>query len=373
MKYDCIIIGGGASGLMLAAVLKVNNGLIVEGTHRLGTKMLMSGGGRCNITHDGSIKDFVDCYGRAGHVLRKCLYRHSNLELIEWLNSSGISTVSENGRIFPASMKASDIVDFLIAKARKNGWEISYDNKVNCIAQKDGHWIVKGNADDNRHYMTDNVVIATGGITYPKTGSDGSMFETLRKLGISIVEPRSVLAPIYVRDYPYADLSGVSVSSVTVTAFSSDAANTCKGKAARMTGDVLFTHNGFSGPVILNISKYAESGEIIRINYNRSLDELPRSFRRCLEDRARGPGGDIKTSRLTALLEADDFVVESVGKNGMVTSGGIDLDELNAATMEFKRYPGLFAIGEAIDADGITGGYNLQMCYSTACAVADYL
>ena len=366
MKYDCIIIGGGASGLMLAARLKVNNGLIVEGTHRLGTKMLMSGGGRCNITHEGSIKDFVDCYGRAGHVLRKCLYRHNNLELINWLNTSGIPTISENGRIFPASMKASDIVDFLVNQANANGWRVSLGSKVRSIEQKEGYWIVNDNASDN-------VVIAAGGITYPKTGSDGSMFEMLRELGISIVEPRSVLAPIYVRDYPYGELSGVSVTNVTVTAFSSDAVNTCKGKAARMTGDILFTHNGFSGPVILNISKYAEPDETIRINYNRTLDELPRSLRRCLGNRARGSSGDIKTSRLTALLEADDFIVESIDKNGMVTCGGINLDEINTATMGLNRYPGLFAIGEAIDADGITGGYNLQMCYSTACTVADNL
>ena len=116
MLYDCIIIGGGASGLMLAATLKVNNGLILEKTHQAGTKLLMSGGGRCNITHGGSIKDFISAYGDAGPKLRKCLYRHNNMELASWLESCGISLADEkgdlissdeinnHGRIFPESM-----------------------------------------------------------------------------------------------------------------------------------------------------------------------------------------------------------------------------------------------------------------------------
>lgn len=366
MKYEIAIIGGGASGLMLAANLKVNKGIILEGTGSLGTKLLMSGGGRCNITHAGSIKDFINCYADAGQVLRKVLYKHSNEELLSWLGSCGIETVLDGDRYFPASMKARDVLDMLVARSKANGWEITTDAKISSISSYGSDWLVND-------VLAEKVVIATGGITYPKTGSDGSMFKILTGLGVNVTELRSALAPVYVKDYPYGELSGISIPNVTVTAFCSDAATTCKGKAAKLTGDILFTHDGFSGPVILNISRYAEPGETIRINYNRSIDKLPKRFKSVLEERAKGPSGDIKTSRLASLLESDEFIVKSIDGNGMVTRGGIDLSEIDTRTMAIKKCPGLFAIGEALDADGITGGYNLQLCYSTARTIASYL
>lgn len=365
MKYECVIIGGGASGLMLAATHQVNKGLLLESTDRFGSKLLMSGGGHCNITHAGSIKDFINCYGEAGPVLRKCLYKHSNIELLDWLNSQSIEVQEIDGRYFPASMESREVLNMLLKSAKDNGWELKSNSPVKKISQYGNDWMVDG-------YLSEKVVIATGGITYPKTGSDGSMFEILKGLGVEVTDLRSALAPIYVKDYPYAELSGIAVSNVTVTAFSSDM-NTCKGKAARLTGDILFTHNGFSGPVILNISRSAEVGEVIRINYNCELNDLPKRLRKVLEDRSRNNSGDIKTSKLKGLLESDEFIVQSIDDNGMVTRGGIDLSEIDTGTMSLKRYPGLFAIGEALDADGLTGGYNLQLCYSTARTCADNL
>ena len=140
-----------------------------------------------------------------------------------------------------------------------------------------------------------------------------------------------------------------------------------------MRGDLLFTHRGFSGPVILNISGYAEPGEILRIQYGRELSELPKRMQKALEDRAKGPSGDIRSKTLAALLDHDDFTVISADKNGMVTRGGISLDEVDLSSMQISRFPGLYAIGEIIDADGITGGYNLQLCWSTARTAADAL
>ncbi len=355
MKYDCVIIGGGASGLMLAAMVKVNNGVVVESTAAAGSKLMLTGGGRCNVTHAGSIKDFVGCYDEAGRTLRKNLYKHSNTEMLSWLESIGVPCTMEEDRYYPASMKAGDVRDALVRAAKANGWTFEYNSKTQDLNQFD----------------SDRIVIATGGITFPETGSDGSMFEVLRKLGVEVTPLRSALAPVHVRDYPYAELSGISIPNVTVTAFSSDAVNTCKGKAARITGDLLFTHTGFSGPAILKISKYCEPGEMIRINYNAELTELPKRFRKLLEDRARNNSGDIKTSKLAGLLESDNFIVHSIDKRGMVTCGGISLNEINTSTMQLKNHPGLYAIGEVLDVDGTTGGYNLQMCYSTAASCAD--
>ena len=163
-------------------------------------------------------------------------------------------------------MKARDVLDVLRREASLNGWQLEKDAKVGGL-RKDSLWEIT--LISGYELWAKNVAIASGGITYPETGSDGSMLEILEDLGLEINEPRPALAPVYVEKYPYADLSGISVPDVTVVAFSSDAAYTCKGKAARMKGDLLFTHEGLSGPVILNISKYVEPGELIRLCYNK--------------------------------------------------------------------------------------------------------
>jgi len=388
--YDIVVIGGGASGLMLAANLDIGEpglrGIVLEGSQRPGSKLLMSGGGRCNITHGGSIKDFVDCYGAAGPALRRCLYKHSNLELMKWFEGLGVDLTEEEGRVFPASMKSKDILDVLIGEAARNMWQLGTDAKVDALTlsqvpDSDPVWEIR--LKDRGSIYARNAVIATGGITYPETGSDGSMLEILRGLGIAVSDPRPALAPVYVKDYPYGSLSGISIPDVTVTAFGSDAACTCSGKAARMKGDILFTHEGFSGPAILNISGFAEPGEQIRISYGKELEELPKRMQRILKDRARGDSGDVRTKKLASLLDHDDFTVTGTDRRGMVTAGGVSLDEIDMSTMRIRKFSyenarahgtgALYVIGEAIDAYGITGGYNLQLCWSTALTAADSL
>lgn len=386
---DVTVIGGGASGLMLAAQLDLGGapGIVLEGSSRLGSKLLMSGGGRCNITHGGPVKDFVYAYGNEGPLLRRCLYKHNNLELARWLDGVGVPIADEDGedvdlsygssgldsagRLFPASMKSRDVLNAFIGEAAANLWQIETNVKVSGLRKDGDDWVVT--LINGYELRSRNVVIATGGITYPETGSDGSMFELLRGLGIKVDEPRPALAPVFVEDYPYAELAGISLPDVTVVAFSSDAGCTCKGKAAKMKGDLLFTHDGLSGPVMLNISKYAEPGEIIRLCYNRELADLPKRMQRILRDRARGPLGDVRTTELALLLDHDDFRVAGIDERGMVTTGGVSLEELDMSTMQAKRFEGLYVIGEAIAADGITGGYNLQLCWSTAGAAADAL
>ena len=284
--------------------------------------------------------------------------------------SYGSNGIDNEGRIFPASMKARDVLDVLTGEASLNGWQTEMDARV-CGLRKDGPWELT--LTNGYELRAEKVVIASGGITYPETGSDGSMLGILADLGIDINEPRPALAPVYVENYPYSELSGISVPDVTVIAFSSDAAYTCKGKAARMKGDLLFTHEGLSGPVILNISKYTEPGEMIRLCYNKELHELPRRMQRILRERSRGLLGDVRTNVLAGFLNQDDFIVSGVDERGMVTAGGVSLDGIDMKTMRIRDHEGLYAIGEAIDADGITGGYNLQLCWSTAAAAADDL
>ena len=371
--YDVAIIGAGASGLMLAANLDMgySSGVVLEGTSCIGKKLLMSGGGRCNITHGGSIKDFVSAYGDAGPALRKCLYKHNNLELIAFLEGIGIETTDEEGRIFPASMKAKDVLDALVSEAASNMWQIETDAKVcGLVKSTDGNWVIQ--LKDRGEIRSARVVVATGGITYPETGSDGSMFELLKGLGIGINEPRPALAPIYVDYYPYAELAGISIPDVRVSITGEGEAG-YRIQDCAYEGDLLFTHEGFSGPAILNISKHAGKGAILGISYDKTLENLPKRMQRILQDRARGESGDIKTKMLEGLLDKDEFTVKGVSERGMVTSGGVKLDEMDMSSMRCKSDETLHIIGEALDADGITGGYNLQMCWSTACSCADAL
>ena len=371
--FDIAIIGGGASGLMLAANTELDGarGIILEGSSCIGSKLLMSGGGRCNITHGGSIKNFISAYGDKGPALRKCLYRHNNAELMKWLEDHGVRLCDEEGRIFPASMRSKDILDAFLSETERNGWQIRTGAKVIGLGKGENCFDIKLEKGDTLRAKV--VVAATGGITYPGTGSDGSMFGILKELGAEITELRPALAPVYVEDYPYEELAGVSLKDVTVTVSGRDEACASKGRAVRMTGDILFTHDGLSGPAVLNVSGCAEAGGKISLSYNKDLNDLPKRMQRVLQDRARGESGDIKTKVLAALLDHDEFTVRSVDSRGMATEGGVSVGELDMHTLKMKRLDGLYVIGDAIDVCGITGGYNLQMCWSTACSAADDL
>lgn len=389
MIYDCIIIGAGASGLFCSASMKGPvRGLILEKTRHPGTKLLMSGSGQCNITHAGSIKDFISCYGKHGGRIRKCLYRYSNTSLIEFMESGGVHTVTrEDGKVFPASMDARDVLDMLLRRSRQCGFSIEYDSPAERIEKAPHGWSV---FSSGRRSDTKTLVIATGGCSYPRTGSDGSAFRILeRDLGLTCTELRPALSSVHVTDYPYCELSGISFENAAVSIWKDGR------KKAVNSGGLLFTHSDLSGPAVLNISKYASPGSTIQISYLHPLDRdavlgrmkkashhsssrlsniiadefgLPKRFCQLLTSRY---GESLKT--LSTQLTGETFEISSVSgfEKAMCTSGGIDLSCIDMSTMEAKNLPGIHVIGEALDIDGITGGYNLQFAYSSACAAAD--
>ncbi len=388
MIYDCIIIGAGASGLMCAASIpRRMNGLILEKTRRPGTKLLMSGSGQCNITHAGSIKDFVARYGSAGSRIRKCLYRHSNAELTGFLEENGVATaVREDGKIFPQSMDARDVLDMLLRKAADNGFDILCDHPAESIARSENGWLVRSGSDS---FTSRLLIIATGGCSYPASGSDGSAFRMLNAdLGLDITPLRPALSPVRVRDYPYGELAGISFAA-DISIWEKDR------RLARGSGSLLLTHEDFSGPAVLDISKYALPGCRITISYieGLSFDEalkrikplparstaelanalaaefsLPKRFCRLMTERY---GSSPK--RLAACMTGEAFEISSVAgfNRAMATCGGVELSQIDTATMESSSLPGLFIIGEALDVDGATGGYNLQFAYSSARAAGD--
>ena len=410
MIYDVIIAGGGAAGLYFACGMdKKVNGLILEGSSSPGQKLLISGGGMCNLSHGGSVKNFIPCYFEAGPKIRSCLYKYGNLKLMEFFRDRGLPLCTrDDGKIFPESERAKDVLDVLVRGAGENGFKIMTGCKVDRITPLgEGSPAEAGsrNGDDSsddktarwevtaggRTFRCRNLVIACGGSSFPKTGSDGSVLGVLARdipgLSESLVKPQPALAPVYVKGYPYGGLSGVSFSRVSAAAFAPD------GKPlAKITGPLLFAEKFLSGPVILHISRYLMPGCKLSINYlpdvkitakeiNGLLSEsrkspantaaelygLPKSFTQVLEDESCG-----KLSAVSRRLMADTFTVSKVAgfDAAMATRGGIALDAVDTRTFEVKSRPGLFIIGETLDVDGMTGGYNLQFAFSSAMAAA---
>lgn len=260
--YDTIVIGAGAAGLFYGALSEPGtDSLIIDHSERPGLKLLISGSGQCNITHDGSIKDFITRYGQNGRYIRSALYGANNLSLVEFLNKNGIKTVTrDDGKIFPESLKASEILNMLIKKSEANGFPLLLKEHITDISSddSDGTYIVK---TENSSFKTKKLVIAAGGMSYPKTGSDGSLYPLIEKLGIQMIPARPALVPIYTHSYGYRNLSGISFKAVLVRLLENNR------EIAAQTGDILLTHRAFSGPAILDISRYADKGHKLEINY----------------------------------------------------------------------------------------------------------
>ena len=392
MVYDVIIAGGGAAGLYCACGMdRKVNGLILEGSSSPGQKLLISGGGMCNLSHGGSVKDFIPCYFEAGPKIRSCLYKYGNLKLMEFFRDRGLPLYTrDDGKIFPESERAKDVLDALVRGAGEKGFEIMTGRKVDRITPpyEGSLWEITAGG---KTFRCRNPVIACGGSSFPKTGSDGSVLGVLSRdipgLSENIVKPQPALAPVYVEGYPYGGLRGVSFSRVSAEAFAPD------GKPlAKIAGPLLLAEKFFSGPVILHISRYLKPGCKLSINYlpdakitakeiNGLLSEsrkspantaaeifgLPKSFTQLLEDESCG-----KLSAISRRLMADTFTVLKVAgfDAAMATRGGVSLDAVSTKTFEVKSCPGLFIIGETLDVDGMTGGYNLQFAFSSAMAAA---
>ena len=396
--YDTIVIGAGAAGLFYGALSEHgSDSLIIDHSERPGLKLLLSGSGQCNITHDGSIKDFIPRYGQNGRYIRSALYGANNLSLTEFLNKNGIKTITrEDGKIFPESLKASEILNMLIKKSEANGFPLLLkENITDIVSGSDGTYTV---STENSSFKTQKLVIAAGGMSSPKTGSDGSFYPLIEKLGIQMTPARPALVPIYTHSYSYKSLSGISFKAVSVRLLENNR------EVAATTGDILLTHRAFSGPAILDISRYAAQGYELEINYiypitgQKAADMIKAGFQgnsrelhtyisrtfkipdafavKLIEDAGICPymktsctEGD-EIAKIAEALTCHRYAVSGTGSFGeaMVTAGGVSLDEVNLRNMESKKHSNLFFIGEVLDIDGDTGGFNLQFAYSSAMA-----
>lgn len=405
-ETDLIIIGGGPAGLM-AAVQAATAGtktLLLEKMHRPGRKLGITGKGRCNLTNTAPINEFIQHFGKNGRFLRQAFSRFFSQELLNFLKSQGVATVTERGgRVFPESSEAREIVDALENWARKNRASLLPHHRVMeilvCENQVTGVRTekVSGKSEEIRSQA---VILACGGASYPGTGSTGDGYELARKLGHKIIPVRPALVPLETAGTVASQLVKLTLRNVAVQLWIDGK------KQTSAFGEMSFTAFGVSGPVILSLSKPAVNALRLQKQVTISIDLKPaldhpkldarllrdltehsnQPFRTilkgllpvqlipvCLEFTeipAEKPGNQITAAERKRLrLWLKDFHLAITGHRPMaealVTAGGIRLSEIDPRTMMSRKINGLFFAGEVLDLDADTGGYNLQAAFST--------
>jgi len=399
--YDIIIVGAGPGGLFSALNLpKELNTLILEKNSSVGKKLLMSGSGRCNFTHSGNIDEFFLHYGDKNNFVKPSLLGFTNNDLIEYVKKHKIEIViDKNGKVFPKSQKAKDILDCLIKDCYSNNVNIHLNEKVIEIKKVEDNFVV---CSDKNTYKSKFIILATGGKSYPNSGSTGDGYRIAETFGHTIITPKPALTPIIVKNFKFSILSGVSLYNREVVLYK-------EGKKRKsIIGDIVFTHFGLSGPAILDLSRYIDENDIIKINLlNDNFDNVSKKYIDLISTKGgitlktffKGYNiperlideilllsdiqGNVKISKVNKEIRNKiirifcemEFEVERKGdfNIAMVTTGGVSIKEINSKTMESKIIPGFYFVGEVIDVDGDTGGYNLQFAFSSAYLAAKHI
>lgn len=395
------IIGAGPAGLMAAIQAKNENNqvIIFEKNDRIGKKLLMTGGGRCNITNMAYYDDFL------ANVItnRKFLYssysRFDNYALIDLLNDNGIETIVENnGRVFPKSQKALDIVKFFEDKIKEKSIDIKMNTDIKKIYKDEIFYLTDQN---NKTYSCDNLIIATGGKSYPNTGSDGYGYTLADKMGHEIVEAKAVLVPIFIKDN--LNLKAQSFKEVHINI------ETDQGQVT-IFGDLMINVKFLTGPAALKASSFMVDKKIKSLaidflpkqSYNEIEEEILNLIKR---NSKKSIGNALKSILNFSLLEVMFFLLnidinkkaseltrdernsiteriksfnlqfERLGsfQSAIVTRGGVDVASINPKNMQSRLVDGLFFVGEILDIDSLTGGFNLQTYLSTAYAAGTYI
>lgn len=410
-KYDLIVIGAGAAGL-LAAGRAAELGakvLLVEKMRQAGRKLMITGKGRCNVTNSASISEFIKHVYPNGKFLYPAFSKCFSEDILDLLEVRNVPCKLERGgRYFPESDNATDIVNALLRYAKENNVEIKYDTTVKEILKDEGKIIgVKAVSNmQTLEFSTDNVLVSTGGKSYPATGSTGDGYKFAKQLGHTIVEARPALVPIETAGTMAGKLEGLSLKNVNAILWINGK------KFTEAFGEMVFTSFGFSGPIILTLSRFvsealANNDKVeIAIDLKPALDEqkLDRRLQRDLDENGKKKIENIFKSWLPSKLipvfieslEIDSdmpghqvsgkqrksiknmmknlrFEITDVRsfKEAIITAGGVSLAEVNPKTLESKVLKNLYFAGEVLDLDAETGGYNLQIAFSTAWLVAE--
>jgi predicted Rossmann fold flavoprotein len=389
-----IVVGGGPAGMMAAiSAAKNNEVILIERNKEVGAKLKLTGGGRCNITNNRELEEFFDKIVSNKKFLYSALYTFSNHQLLQYFKENGLEYKEElDQKIYTKSNKADEVIELLKNDLAKNNVKVMYNSKVQQLIVEDGE--IKGVITEvGTRILAQKVIVTTGGKSYPDSGSDGSMVEALRNVGHTITPLYAALIPLVIKEEFVKSLQGVSMRDVVISA-------KLKKKSIEKFGDMIFTHFGISGPAVLKLSSYVtkalaegevevtldflrdtskeEISEAMRINPNKTVLNnlkglLPQNFLKEIFNLL-----DLTEIKVSDLKKVDENKIieymkemkltarETLSiKAAQVTSGGVKVNEINASTMESKLIKNLYFAGEVIDIDAETGGYNLQMAFST--------
>ena len=389
-----IVVGAGPAGIMAALSSAKNNEVIlIERNKEIGMKLKLTGGGRCNITNNRDIEEFFDKIVSNNKFLYSALYTFSNYSLLEYFISHGLEyKVELDEKVYTKSDKADEVIDILRKDLEFNNVKIKYNTTITDLIVNDG--VIKGVVtSNNEKILGDKVIVTTGGKSFPTTGSDGSMYEVLSRHGHRITAIYAALIPLVIKEEFVKKLQGVAMKDVLVSA-------KVKKKKYEKFGDMLFTHFGISGPAVLKLSSYVtkalgegeveitldflrdkskdEISQIIRSNPNKTIFNnlrgvLPQNFLKVvleLLNLTEVKASDLKKEDEIKIIEYMKEMKLTARetltiKAAQVTSGGVKVKEINASTMDSKIIKNLYFAREVIDIDAETGGYNLQMAFST--------
>lgn len=394
-----IVIGAGPAGMMAAITASKNNKVILlEGNEKVGKKLFITGKGRCNVTNSKDISEFFDYIPGNPHFLYSALYSYTNEDTINFFESNGIKLKSERGgRVFPDSDKSSDIIKGLMKELNNPNIEIKLNSKVTDIVAKD-NLIESVKINDSYFIKGDFFIIATGGVSYPLTGSNGDGLKFSRKLGHNIIDLKPSLVPIELNESYLKDLLGLNLRNIEISLYN----ESNKKPLYKDMGEILFMSYGVSGPLILKASRYIEKGK----KYYFSLDLKPalsyedldkriqKDFKKYINKEFKNSLVDLFPSKLipviiklsnidenkkvneitreerkslVALIKGIKLNIKGLRpiEEAIVTSGGVDTLEIDPSTMRSKIINNLAFAGEVIDVDAFTGGYNVQIALST--------
>ena len=407
-----LIVGAGPAGMM-AAVKAAENGadvILLEKMERVGKKMMITGKGRCNMTNAAPIPDIIKNIPGNGVFLNSAIRFFDNGDVIEFFKNAGVPTVTERGgRVFPASSRAADAVDAMLHRLHELGVDVRLRTEVRDLLEKDGQ-ISGVRLSSGEELVGNAVIVATGGASYPRTGSTGDGFRMAAAVGHTVESPTPALVPLETEEEWPKELTGLSLKNVRVRLFSEDEPREKLGEAF---GEMMFTHFGVTGPIVLTLSRtaamYLQEHETLdmEIDMKPALDEatlekrVQRDFEQYKNKHVKNAMTDLLPARMISpvldLAYIDEEkpvhqieraerlrIVETLKRlpltisrtrpidEAIVTAGGVSVKELNPKTMESKLVKGLYFVGEVADVDGFTGGYNLQAAFSMGAAAGTW-